>query len=358
MDSLTKTQFRRAIPKELQDDIRFVGFKLVPKKNKDGNIELLANGDVKYTKLPINPQTGKMAKSNDSRTWSFLGTTIARQEKFKYDGIGIMLGNGLVGIDLDHVLLDSSPNKANIDNIVKTLNSYTELSPSKTGIHILLRVEDKDKILVSKRTEVNGDSFEFYKSDRFFTLTGNKYKTSDGKTYDSLRTINALELKEILKNTLNLDLEKGYSSQTKNISTEKYKGLNVKDIHMKYLNENYPSIGSQGLSNAKIIEYISKEPDGNKYMQILAGGIIGDQSSIDFNICRKLAFYTDSPRQMNEIIINSGLVRDKWFEQRGNSTYGLNTIFKTIEACKTKFGDKFKTKTNQKELVKERELER
>ena len=32
MEEFNKALFRKAVPKELQDDIRFVGFKLVPKK--------------------------------------------------------------------------------------------------------------------------------------------------------------------------------------------------------------------------------------------------------------------------------------------------------------------------------------
>lgn len=356
MEEFNKALFRKAIPKELQDDIRFVGFKLVPKKDKEGKIELLSNGQVKYTKLPINPQTGKMARSNDRRTWSFLGTTLARKDKFKYGGVGIMLGKGadgysIVGIDLDHVLLDTSPNKSNIDNIVKTLNSYTELSPSKTGIHILLKVKDDENILRSKRTEVNGDSFEFYKADRFFTLTGNKYKIHDGNTFDELRTIEALELKNILKNTLGLDLDKGNISQNINLKN-KASGKSAKELHENILKENFKDIGSQGLTTEKILSYIANEPDGNKYVNILQGytGEFQSQSELDFAICKKLAFYTDSPKQINDIIVNSGLVRDKWFEQRGDLTYGVQTILKAINATKHKFGEKFKSNNNDREL--------
>lgn len=365
MEELTKTQFRRAIPKELQDDIRFVGFKLVPKKDKDGRVELLSNGQIKYTKLPVNPQTGKWARSNDSRTWSFLGTSLARKDKFKYDGIGIMLGKGLdgyslVGIDLDHVLIDGSPNKDNIDNIVKTLNSYTELSPSKTGIHILLKVKDEEGILRSKRTEVNGDSFEFYKADRFFTLTGDKYKTHDGKTFDNLRIIEPLDLKNILKNTLSLDLDKGNAAQKVNLAN-KSSGNTSKELHENMLKDNFSDIGSQGLTTDKILNYIANEKNGNKYQNILQGytGDYLSQSEAEFDICKKLAFYTDSPKQINDIIVNSGLIRDKWFEQRGNMTYGILTILNAINATKHKFGEAFRSNSNNKnENIKEKELER
>ena len=277
-------------------------------------------------------------------------------DKFKYDGVGIMLGKGadsysIVGIDLDHVLLDTSPNKSNIDNIVKTLNSYTELSPSKTGIHILLKVKDDENILRAKRTEVNGDSFEFYKADRFFTLTGNKYKIQDGKTFDELRTIEPNELKDILKNTLGLDLDKGNISQNINLKN-KASGKTAKELHENILKENFEDIGSQGLTTEKILSYIFNEPDGNKYVNILLGYTRGfrSQSELDFAICKKLAFYTDSPKQINDIIVNSGLVRDKWFEQRGDLTYGVQTILKAINATKHKFGEKFKSNNNDREL--------
>ena len=61
-------------------------------------------------------------------------------EDGKADGVGVVLGDGLVGVNLDHV---HDPESGSItpdaSAIITSLDSYTELSPSQTGAHILAR---------------------------------------------------------------------------------------------------------------------------------------------------------------------------------------------------------------------------
>ena len=61
----------------------------------------LEERDGRKTKIPKNPHTGGNAKSNDSTTWGTFHDAITAQTRYCFDGIGIMLTNGLCGIDID-----------------------------------------------------------------------------------------------------------------------------------------------------------------------------------------------------------------------------------------------------------------
>ena len=50
----------------------------------------------------MNPITGKNAATNNFLTWSSFEVAIKGCEKYNFDGIGFMLGNGIFGIDLDN----------------------------------------------------------------------------------------------------------------------------------------------------------------------------------------------------------------------------------------------------------------
>ena len=56
------------------------------------------------TKVPYNPNTGQMAKSNDPGTFAPFETALLAQG---YDGIGLGIFGGLCAIDLDNCVTDS-----------------------------------------------------------------------------------------------------------------------------------------------------------------------------------------------------------------------------------------------------------
>ena len=68
----------------------WVGYKLKPKLENNSPL-LKANGKPKMNKFPINPHTGKFAKTNDPSTWADFQTAINGMERFGYDGLGIVL---------------------------------------------------------------------------------------------------------------------------------------------------------------------------------------------------------------------------------------------------------------------------
>jgi primase-polymerase (primpol)-like protein len=92
----------------------------------------------------------------------------------KGDGLGFVLnGDGIVCIDLDHCF-DGVPSvqaQAVLDLFPDT---YVEVSPSGTGLHIW----GFAPLLKGRRFTLNGLSVEVYPSGRYMTVTGNAVNSS------------------------------------------------------------------------------------------------------------------------------------------------------------------------------------
>lgn len=130
-------------PKELKALPQWVGFKLPGKE-------------------PINPKTGQYAKSNDSTTWGTYDEAVRAVQEKGLDGVGFMFAPPYVGIDLDDCVVNGVLN-AFAREVISKCNSYTEFSPSRTGIHILVKGTISAAIKKS--------FLEVYDRERYFTVT-------------------------------------------------------------------------------------------------------------------------------------------------------------------------------------------
>jgi putative DNA primase/helicase len=98
--------------------------------------------DQRGRKRPIDPRTGKAAKTNDPQTWATYEAAAAAAEEHGYDGIGFVLTaeDPYAVIDLDGVV---DPETGEIESwaaeLVDRFDSYAELSPSGKGLHIWVR---------------------------------------------------------------------------------------------------------------------------------------------------------------------------------------------------------------------------
>ena len=121
----------------------------------------------KNTKIPYNPKTGGMAKSNSPETWASFDTAVNAFSGGTYDGIGFELGSSpFVGIDIDYCIEGGVVNKE-AQKIIDDFASYTELSPSGAGVHIIVKADIADG-----RGRRKGN-IEIYPAGRFFTVSGN-----------------------------------------------------------------------------------------------------------------------------------------------------------------------------------------
>lgn len=151
------------IPAELKDLKQWVCWKLELVKNKK-------TGKEKFTKVPYTPHAGKQkikASSTGRSTWRTFDQALTVYKDRLFDGIGFVLAydDPFVGVDLDHCINEDGTIEPWARAIVDKLNSYTEKSPSGTGIHIFI----KGKL---PRGERKKGAFECYDSGRYLTVTG------------------------------------------------------------------------------------------------------------------------------------------------------------------------------------------
>jgi hypothetical protein len=142
---------------ELASLDRWVVWKTERRRAKDGRI--------KETKPPYCIGGRRRAKSTDPATWdSFDLCWSSAFVDRAAQGVGFVLGAGFIGCDLDDCV-ENGVVKAWALDVVQRLNSYTEVSPTGTGLHIICRGE------MAGPGRVVGD-LEVYPSDRYFTMTG------------------------------------------------------------------------------------------------------------------------------------------------------------------------------------------
>ncbi len=93
-----------------------------------------------------------------------------------------------------------------------------------------------------------------------------------------------------------------------------------------------PQPEARSLADDELVEKATKAKNGDKFARLFAGDTSdydGDESRADAAFCVMLAFWTDRDFiQMDRIFRSSGLMRPKWEEKRGESTYGELTIHK------------------------------
>lgn len=149
--------------------------------------EFPANGWVNWginpdkPKFPYTPATLRPAKAGQPDTWGTLSEAIRNVKAGKAQGIGYQFdGSGLWGVDLDHAI---DPNTKEIypwaRGIIAKLNTYTEISPSGTGFHLIARANSFVAELHKKAVHGTDGIVEIYGAGRYFTITGNVFDGRD-----------------------------------------------------------------------------------------------------------------------------------------------------------------------------------
>ena len=274
------------------------------------------NRNGKRTKIPFNAATGEFAKSNDKSTWSSYETAVNAEG---VDGIGFFFEPPYLGIDIDDIDDDLHRFKQGdkLDNIVSEFNeafkSYTEVSPSGNGLHIIV----KGKIPGSRRRKGN---IEMYDSGRFFTMTGKNIGKYKDVTEVSEQVFKTIYEKYLPDNTVKYPTTNNYQENIHNLS------------EIDVINEIYNS------KQAKLFDDLMK---GNYEPYYTS------HSEADMALANILAFWCAKDySQMDSIFRQSNLYRDKWDEKRKNSTYGEQTLFKAINEANNIYTPKQQTDDN------------
>lgn len=129
------------------------------------------------TKVPYSVN-GKRADSTQKQCFSNLNAVT--QAEFPHDGIGIGIFDGLCAVDIDHCVNNGSVSDM-AKEIIDTLDSYTEISPSGTGIRIFFTADgvgyNKSEYYINNR-DLGLEIYVCGYTNKFLTVTGNCIRDS------------------------------------------------------------------------------------------------------------------------------------------------------------------------------------
>jgi len=239
--------------------------------------------DGKPTKIPYSPITGQRASSRTPETWTGYEEAVRACKEEGYGGIGFVFTSedDLCGVDLDGCL---DPVTGEIEpwawTIIEKLDSYTEISPSGTGVHILVRGE-----LPAGRNRKG--RFEAYDRGRYFTVTG-KHLAGTSQTIERRQE----ELGVVVRRVFGEDSANGHTKSVAAAETV-----------------------DNGLSNDEIIQKALAASNRARFSRLWNGDTdeYGSHSEADLALCGMLAFWTggDAAR-IDTLFQQSGLYREKW----------------------------------------------
>lgn len=269
----------------------------------------------KKTKVPYQAD-GSAAQANNRNTWSTFATAVKFYTEYdEFDGIGFVFSrqDNLIGVDIDKCVVDGQANSF-ASEIIDTLDSYTEFSPSGNGIHIIIRGNLPQSVMGTGRKNTQ-HGLEIYQYGRFFTFTGDRENSNE--IYE--RTD---ELAEVFEQYFDDSDIQGR--------------VNLADFEKDEIK----------FSNAELWEKMFRSRNGDEIRALFNGESSGDRSSDDLALCNHLAFWTGkSAIRMDTMFRESGLMRDKWdvihFTQT-NETYGERTIATAITSTPSTILDNIK----------------
>jgi len=144
----------------------------------------------RWAKTP-RQKNGRYASTSDPESWCTFDSAEAAFLAGDFDGLGLVIPPGIVGVDLDDCLIDGKLT-AEAKLVTAMLPSYTEVSPSHSGIKIFVagRLDDDlQKICRFKGIEM----YDGASTNRFFTVTGAKLPDSPAELYKGAHSLWAIQ---------------------------------------------------------------------------------------------------------------------------------------------------------------------
>jgi len=252
-------------------------------------------------KEPINPKTGNFAKTSDPTTWGTYEEAITCCRMKGLEGVGFVFSerDPFVGIDLDDSLSSKGEPLPWAKEIVDQFRSYTEISPSGRGLHIIARGH------LSSGGKKRGDR-EIYDRGRFFTVTGSRLAGAPA----------TIETRET-------EVEKFYNGMG---TTHEKPGSALR-------------LGDLEENDRNLIQKALNAENGEKFGCLWSGNYhdYPSQSEADLALCTMLSYWANGdPNRIDRLFRHSGLMRPKWDHSHygDGSTYGQATIKKSINTSR------------------------
>jgi putative DNA primase/helicase len=256
--------------------------------------------DGKPTKVPYDAKTGRRASVNEHATWSPYHVAAARAAR-PPQGLGFVVTqeDPYTGVDLDHC---RDPETGTLDEeataIVRWLHSYTEVTPSGTGVRVWVRAT------LPPGGRRHG-RIEMYDRDRYFTMTGQHLEGTP-------------------------------------ITIEE-RSAELAALHARVFGPERPTPPNEASAStdpddAALLARARNAANRVKFTTLWSGDTTAyaSPSEADLALCHLLAFWTgrDSAR-MDRLFRQSGLMRPKWEARHfsDGTTYGQATIRAAIAQC-------------------------
>lgn len=145
------------------------------------------------TKIPYDPRTGGNASAADPGTWTaFDGAWKTFQQTRRYDGLAYVFSadDPFCGFDLDDCLDEEGLLLWGAD-LLETLDSYCEISPSGRGLKLIVRGK-KPAYSRCKAAWNGGGTIEIYDQRRLFAITGQRFAETNPEIADRQTELDAL----------------------------------------------------------------------------------------------------------------------------------------------------------------------
>lgn len=262
-------------------------------------VERKEEGKGEWAKVPYQPD-GRHARSNDAGTWNLFADCLRAFETMrgKFDGIGFMFSDDspFMGVDLDNcVTHDEDMGEFRLSvfaaRVVEKLGSYSEFSPSKTGIHVIGEAGQVKAL----KTKLKNDEIEMYSFGRYFTFTGLSWHE------------NPLPIRE-------------FNTEILEISAA-----------IKKAQDGRVELNGVGLDLDKRLKWALSSERISKLFNGDTSAYGDDDSRADLGLCSMLVYYCDGNIEiLDKMFRKSRLYRLKWDEKRGDQTYGEMTLLKAL----------------------------
>jgi primase-polymerase (primpol)-like protein len=290
------------IPLELKALTRWLVWRRSPRPNAG-----------RFGKVPHSIADKKCNYTNPSE-WLPFATAVQQYSRGNYDGIGLVLGEGLCGLDEDHCVRPDGSLTEDAARNIDLLNTYSEFSVSGDGVHSLAFGD------LPKGPRKRGDH-ELYADNRFFVITGRKLPKSPGSV--ARRDTELLQLHSIL-------FGDGECPNTPSEACPKSPGESALGVP-KLAPNTQRERGREGVSDRLATALILQDKVAARYWKGCPEGV--NPSDADFALMCKLAFYTRrNLEQMIDLFRQSEIgKRAKTNTLRGGVDYVRYTA---LRACK------------------------
>ena len=256
----------------------------------------------KATKIPYSARSTGRASSTDPQTWASFDDARTAYDGGGYDGIGFVFtkDDDVVGVDLDKCIDDAGAAEPWAQEIIYSLDSYTEVTPSGRGFHVICRGTLPPGRRRKGRVEV-------YSEGRFFTFTGRHVEGTPPSVEERTRELERLH-------------DRLFSEESK-----------------KRRELPSPPLNGLALSDNELIQKARRAGNGDRFDRLWRGDASrydDDASAADLALCNHLSFWTGGDgAHVDRLFRQSGLMRPKWDERRGERTYGERTVAAALESC-------------------------